>query len=74
MLTLTEIEKAVDRLTADEKRELHRYLKETLQDAVGAGPVARTHSILDIRAVHLGSVLRAPCSDEDLLGEMLGRP
>jgi hypothetical protein len=71
MLTLTEIEKAVDRLTADEKRELHRYLQETLQNGVRAEPVGRTHSVLDIRAVQLGSVLSAPDPDKDLLGEML---
>ena len=70
MLSLTEIEKAVDGLTADEKRELYRYLQETLQDGVSAGPVGRSHSVLGIRAVQLGSVLSAPGSD-GLLGEML---
>ncbi len=70
MLSLTEIEKAVDGLTADEKRELHRYLQETLQNGVGAGTVGRSHSVLDIRAVQLGSVLSLPGSD-DLLSEML---
>jgi hypothetical protein len=38
MLTLTEIEDAVDRLTADEKRELHRYLQETLHKCSVAQP------------------------------------
>jgi hypothetical protein len=40
MLTLTEIEEAVDRLTADEKRELHRYLLETLHNGRSAEPGA----------------------------------
>ena len=40
MLTLTEIEQAVDRLTADEKRELHRYLQETLHNGRAAEPGA----------------------------------
>jgi hypothetical protein len=33
------------------------------------------HSVLDIPVVSLGSVLRTPTADDDLLGEMLeGRP
>ena len=72
MLSLAEIEKAVDHLTAVEKRELHRYLLETLQNGVGATTVATEHSVLDIRVVQLGSVLSAPGPDDDLLGEMLG--
>ena len=71
MLSLAEIEKAVDHLTADEKRELHRYLQETLQNCVSATPVAMEHSVRDIRVVRLGSVLSAPGPDDDLLGEML---
>jgi hypothetical protein len=36
---------------------------------------ARSHSVLDIATVGLGSVLRPLTSDDDLLGEMLeGRP
>ena len=31
----------------------------------------RTHSVLDIRPVSLGQVLRPPGTDDDLLGEML---
>ncbi len=39
------------------------------------GPAAARHSILDIRPVSLGQVLRPPLPDDDLLGEMLeGRP
>ena len=30
-----------------------------------------THSVLDIPAIHLGSVLRPENADDDLLGEML---
>jgi hypothetical protein len=71
MLSLTEIEKAVEHLTADEKRELHRFLQETMQNGVGPEPAGRSHSILDISAVRLGSVLPASNSNADLLGEML---
>ena len=71
MLSLSEIENAIDHLTADEKRVLHRYLQDTLQNGVGAQTVGRSHSVLDITTVHLGSVLSAPGSDDDLLGEML---
>ena len=36
---------------------------------------SRSHSVLDIATVGLGSVLRPLISDDDLLGEMLeGRP
>ena len=36
---------------------------------------ARSHSVLDIATVSLGSVLCPPTSDDGLLGEMLeGRP
>jgi len=38
MLTLTEIEHAVDRLTADEKRELRRYLQDALDKSSGTAP------------------------------------
>ena len=47
----------------------------------GTGPAAPSlqgsppHSVLDIPAVSLGSVLLAPTADDDVLGEMLdGRP
>jgi hypothetical protein len=37
--------------------------------------VSRSHSVLDIATVSLGSVLDSLASDDDLLGEMLeGRP
>ncbi len=39
------------------------------------GPATPGHSILDIRPVSLGQVLRPPLPDDDLLGETLeGRP
>ncbi len=55
------------------------------QDVIVLGPATvptappssslATHSILDIPAVSLGSVLPSLTADEDLLGEMLdGRP
>jgi hypothetical protein len=70
-LSLHEIEKAVDSLTADQKRELHRYLEESLDISISASGGANGHSVLDIAAIHLGSTLRPPNGDDDLLGEML---
>jgi hypothetical protein len=71
MLSLTEIEKAVDQLTVDEKLELHRYLQARLRNGTPAESVVRSHSVLDIKPVQLGSVLSDPGSNDDLLGEML---
>ena len=71
MLTLNDIEKAVDGLTVDEKRELHRYLEETLHDSGVTYTPGRSHSILDIAPVQLGSVLQPGTEDEDILDEML---
>lgn len=70
-LSLHEIEKAVDNLTAEQKRELHRYLQESLDLAMSARAAANGHSILDIAAIDLGSILEPPHRDDDLLGEML---
>lgn len=39
------------------------------RDTALAGPPS--HSVLDIPAVSLGSVLREPTAEDDLLGEML---
>lgn len=71
MRSLTEIERAVDGLTRDEKRELHRYLEDALQLQPPERPADRAHSVLQIPAVHLGSILQLPTGDDDLLGEML---
>jgi hypothetical protein len=70
MLTLNEIEKAVDHLSPDQKRELHRYLEESLRNGVQR-PADRGHSVVDIAPVRLGSILQPPEADDDLLGEML---
>ncbi|MBI3861526.1 MAG: hypothetical protein HY290_06495 [Planctomycetia bacterium] len=71
MLNLNEIEKAVDGLTADEKRELHRYVEESIQESVVTRLPTRSHSVLDIAPVQLGRVLQAPTANDDILGEML---
>ncbi len=71
MLTLPEIEKAVDLLTAQQKRELHRYLQDSLQDGEKAQTPTSGHSILDIATARLGRILPHANGDDDLLGEML---
>ncbi len=71
MLTLPEIEKVVDGLTVEQKRELHRYLEESLRPPSAAPRQARAHAVTDIPTVELGQVLRLPGADDDLLGEML---
>jgi len=72
MRTLDEIERAVDGLTDQQKRELHRYLEDSLQSPASA---KNGHSVLDIPAVHLGAILQPPGPGDDVLGEMLeGRP
>jgi len=71
MLSLTEIEKAVDGLTAEQKRELHRYLEKSLQAPTSARPVGNGHSVLDIATIQLGCILQLLGPDDDLLGEML---
>jgi hypothetical protein len=70
MLTLNEIENAVDHLTPEQKRELHRYLEESLRNGAQR-PAHRGHGVLDIAPIRLGSVLQPPGADDDLLGEML---
>jgi len=71
MLSLNEIERAVDDLTRDEKRELHRYLEDALQRQPPERSAGGGHSVLQIPAVHVGAVLRLASADDDLLGEML---
>ena len=70
MLSLTEIERAVDGLTAEQKRELHRYLQEALESPKSARPAANGHSVLDIAAIQLGSVLHPLSLDDDVLGDI----
>jgi hypothetical protein len=50
--------------------EHRRIVGEIARDAVPAIEVSPAHSILDIPAVSLGSVL-SPVTADDLLGEML---
>ena len=69
MLSLPEIEKAVDSLTTDQKRELHRYLEDVLRGR-SVDP-SRRHSVLDIPPVRLGAILRPFANGDDLLAEML---
>lgn len=71
MLSLNDIERAVDSLPAEQKRELHRYLEDSLQGHIGGQSAGRAHSVLDIAAIQLGQVLQPSGTDDDRLGEML---
>ena len=46
-------------------------LAPVTEPAVPSLPGAPSHSVLDVPGVSLGSVLRTPTADDDLLGEML---
>jgi hypothetical protein len=46
-------------------------LEVTVLGRETAPPGPSSHSVLDIPAVSLGAVLRAPTAEDDLLGEML---
>jgi hypothetical protein len=71
--TLTEIERAVDALPSDQKKELIQFLAERLRaaNAPTAAASPQQHGVLDIPPVSLGKVLRPLSPDDDLLGEML---
>jgi hypothetical protein len=64
---------AVGGLTVEQKRELHRYLEESLQSPTSARPEENGHSVLDIAAVHLGPIPKPFAPEDDLLDEMLER-
>jgi hypothetical protein len=44
---------------------------EVLEKRISATADARGHSVVDIAATHLGSILQSPDHQDDLLGEML---
>ena len=71
MLTLPEIEKAVDLLNAEQKRELHRYLQDLLRENDTVQVPICAHSILDIATSRLGRILPQTNGNDDVLGEML---
>lgn len=71
MLTLIEIEKAVEGLSKEEKVALRRYLEQTIEPSSAAPATRRTHSVLDIPAIKVGPVLYPFDASDDLLGEML---
>ena len=71
MTTLTEIETAVQSLSADEKYELYRHLEGQFHSSSAPTSQSRGHSFIDIPAVHLGRVLLPLSPDDDLLEEML---
>lgn len=71
MTTFMEIETAVASLSADEKRELYRYLEGQVRSSAVPTKKQRGHRFLDIPPIHLGGILRPLTRDDDLLEEML---
>lgn len=78
MSTLAEIEDVIETLPTPDQEKLFAFLalrlgqgQPTLLKSSSSVLKEGGHSVLDIPAVHVGSVLRPPSSDDDLLGEML---
>jgi hypothetical protein len=73
MHDLTELETAVDALSAQEKRELLQFLVSRLHaEGIDTADLhLPSHSVLDIEPVSVGAVLQPLGRDDDLLGEML---
>ena len=73
MRDLTELEAVADALPPEDKRELAQFLLSRLRsEGIDTTDLqAPSHSVLDIKPVSLGGVLRPFSSEDDLLGEML---
>ena len=67
MSTLAEIEEAVPHLSADELAELERFVRNARQEQGRRNP----HSVLDLKPVHLGEMLRPLGDREEWHDEML---
>jgi hypothetical protein len=72
MSGLTDLEAVADALPVEDKRELVRFLLSRLhREGVDTADLHVTsQSILDIKPVSLGAVLKPLGSEDDLLGEM----
>ena len=66
MSTLAEIEEAVPHLSAEELAELERFVRKARQEQDGRRP----HSVLDLKPVHLGEMLRPLGDREEWYDEM----
>lgn len=69
MSTLAEIEAAAAELPLEDKESLLVWLSQQLDRPAPIG--GKAHSVLDIKPVSVGRVLRPLNGDDDLLGEML---
>jgi hypothetical protein len=69
MSILTEIERAADALPEDQLMGLLEWLSERMRRRQFKS--APPHSVLEIKPVSVGRVIRPFSSDDDLLGEML---
>lgn len=67
MSTLAEIEEAVPHLSADELAELERFVRNARQEKGRRNP----HSVLDLKPLHLGEMLRPLGDREEWYDEML---
>ena len=66
MSTLAEIEEAVPHLSPEELAELERFVRKARQEQNRRKP----HSVLDLKPVHLGEMLRPLGDREDWYDEM----
>ena len=67
MSTLTEIEQAVPQLSAEELAELERFIRVARREKARQKP----HSVLDLKPLHLGEMLRPLGDREEWYDEML---
>jgi hypothetical protein len=75
MLTLNEIERAVEGLTTEQRQALRRFLDQSFDVSSVTHHSEHAHSVLDIPAITIGPLLRPLDANDDLLNEMLeGRP
>ena len=66
MSTLAEIEAAVPRLSVEELAQLERFIRQARQEKQRSKP----HSVLDLKPVHLGEMLRPLGDREEWYDEM----
>jgi hypothetical protein len=67
MSTLAEIEQAIPELSSEELAELERFIRKARQGKTGR----KSHSVLDLRPMHLGKMLRPLGDREEWYDEML---
>jgi len=67
MRTLAEIEEVIPQLSAEQLAELERFVRKVRQEQSRRNP----HSVLDLKPVHLGEMLRPLGDREEWYDEML---